>query len=219
MRRSAKPFSAGRWCAASLIFVLAIAASAGCSVSGKKAAYEGYDRDAWQKPDEVIEMLSIAPGSAIADLGSGSGYFTGRLARATGSDGTVYAVDVDEEMNAYLAERMREEGVDNVEIITAAPDDAGLPTGAIDLVFTSNTFHHLPEPQSYFARLREALAPGARVAVLEYSGETGGFFVKWFGHSTEPDEIRRAMEAAGYRLASDRTLERQSLLIFRPAGG
>jgi arsenite methyltransferase len=189
---------------------------AGCTVSQKQAAYEGGSRDEWQKPDEVVAMLNIAPGSTVADLGSGSGYFTARLARATGGDGKVYAVDVDAEMNEFLAERLRKEGVANVEIITAEADDAKLPPGAIDLLFTSNTYHHLPDPAVYFRHLKKALAPGGRVAILEYSDETGGLFVEWFGHSTGRAQIEKSLQEAGYRLESDADLSRQSFLVFAP---
>lgn len=203
----------GLWAAG--IFAL-IAMLAGCTVSQKQAAYEGGDRDEWQKPDEVIAMLDIAPGSTLADLGSGSGYFTARLAQATGAAGKVYAVDVDAEMNEFLAERLRKEGVTNVEIITAEAEDAKLPGGAIDMLFTSNTYHHLPDPVVYFAHLKKALAPRGRIAILEYSDQTGGFFVEWFGHSTGRAQIEKSLQEAGYRLDRAADLSRQSFLIFSP---
>ncbi len=57
----------------------------------KQWAYEGNVRDEWQHPEQVIKALKIRPGDHIADLGSGSGYFTFRLADAAGSTGKVYA--------------------------------------------------------------------------------------------------------------------------------
>ncbi|MBX3330930.1 MAG: methyltransferase domain-containing protein, partial [Nitrospira sp.] len=53
-------------------------------------------RDVWQKPQGVVEKLSIARGSRVADLGAGEGYFTWHLAKAVGARGTVYAVDIEE---------------------------------------------------------------------------------------------------------------------------
>jgi len=70
----------------------------------KKWAYEGFNRDEWQKPEEVIKALSIQPGDHVADLGSGSGYFTFRLADAVGPTGKVYAVDIDKDMNCSFCE-------------------------------------------------------------------------------------------------------------------
>jgi len=68
---------------------------AGCA----KLAYQHMNdpsRDAWQKPKEVIEKLAIAPGSRVADIGAGGGYFTWYLAEAVGAEGAVYAVEIDE---------------------------------------------------------------------------------------------------------------------------
>ena len=73
---------------------LLILAFAGCTTL-KRYAYEGFNRDKWQKPEEVIRALRIQPGQVVADLGSGSGYFTFRLARAVDPGGKVYAVDVE----------------------------------------------------------------------------------------------------------------------------
>ncbi len=191
-------------------------AIAGCSAAAKKAAYEPEDRDTWQKPAEVISLLDITPGSTLVDLGSGGGYFTGRLGRATGPAGKVFAVDVDPTMNALLGTRLAEEDIRNVTIVTADPNHAGLAPNSIDLVFVSNTYHHLPDPVRYFARLLAALRPGGRVAILEYHPDANTF-VRLFRHGTAAVRIRDEMSAAGYMLLREKSLERQDLLIFRPA--
>ena len=49
---------------------------------------EGPDRDVWQRPDQIMDALNIAEGSVVADLGAGSGWFTIRLARRVGPNGT-----------------------------------------------------------------------------------------------------------------------------------
>lgn len=194
-----------------------LAALAGCS-SLKRFAYEGFGRDEWQQPARVVEALEIEPGDRVADLGAGGGYFTFRLADAVGPEGVVYAVDVDPDMTALLRERAADEGYANVRVVDAAPDDPRLPAGAVDLVFTSNTYHHIPDRVAYFARLEEVLAPGGRVAIVELRDE--GFFAGLFGHATNEEKIRREMEAAGYRLTAQHDfLERQSFLIFAPASG
>ncbi len=191
-------------------------AIAGCSAAAKKAAYEPEDRDAWQHPAEVISLLDITPGSTLVDLGSGGGYFTGRLARATGPAGKVFAVDVDPAMNALLGKRLDEEGIRNVAIVTADPDDPGIAANSVDLVFVSNTYHHLPDPVRYFARLTGALRPGGRIAILEYHLDASPF-VRLFRHGTDAARIRDELSAAGYTLLREDSLERQQLLIFRPA--
>ncbi|HSF04702.1 MAG TPA: class I SAM-dependent methyltransferase [Methylomirabilota bacterium] len=123
-------------------------------------------RDAWQKPDDVIRALALAPNAVVADIGSGTGYFAVRLARAA-PQGHVYGVDTEPDMVRYLAERSRREGLANLTPVAAAPDDPRLPR-AVDLVLTVNTYHHIAERPAYFSRLRQALRPGGRLAIIDF---------------------------------------------------
>ena len=201
-----------RVASATLVLVLL----AGCTTI-RRCSYEGFGRDERQQPERVIEALGITPGTRIADLGSGSGYFTFRLADATGPTGKVYAVDVDEAMQEYLAGIVRERGVENVEIVIATPDDAGLPEGEIDLLFTSNTYHHIEDPVSYFTRARRHLGAEGRIAIIDYH-EDAGWFQSTFGHAIDGDVIEEHMTEAGYELVAEPGfLEQQNFLIFAPA--
>src|SRR6266496_1223846 len=75
--------------------------------------FDDPERDAWQKPHEVIEALALAPDAVVADIGSGTGYFAVRLARFV-PKGRVYGVDTEPGMVKYLAERARREGLANL---------------------------------------------------------------------------------------------------------
>jgi ubiquinone/menaquinone biosynthesis C-methylase UbiE len=187
----------------------------GCG-SWKRCSYEGWNRDAWQQPERVIASLGVQPGDRVADLGAGSGYFTIHLARAVGPGGRVYAVDVDEEMNDYLRQRVKLAGLENVEVILGEFEDPLLPDGEIDLLFTSNTYHHIRERPTYFRKVQTDLTPDGRVAIVDYNGEKG-WFVRLAKHYTRKEEIVSEMREAGYRLEQDLDVsDRQSFLIFSP---
>lgn len=196
---------------ASLLVVAAVGVP-GCAAL-KRCAYEGFGRDDWQRPGQVIAALGLEPGDRVADLGAGGGYFTFRLAEAVGPSGRVYAVDVDPDMVDHLRDRAEAEGVRNLEVVLASPDDPKLPDGQIDLVFTSNTYHHIGDRVDYFRRLRTDLSPRGRVAILELDDST--WFPRTMGHFTGKEEIAREMGQAGYRLERELDLvERQSFSIF-----
>lgn len=198
---------------AALVTLVSVTALAGCS-GFKRFAYEGFDRDEWQQPERVLETLAIAPGMVVADVGAGGGYFSFKLADAVGEGGRVYAVDVDEDMLEYLRERAAEDGYSQVEVLRGDFGDPLLPDGGIDLVFTSNTYHHLEDPVAYFRTVRADLAPGGRVAILDL--REGPFFAR--DHFTDPDEITRGMEEAGYqRVERHEFIEKQSFQVFRGA--
>ncbi len=195
---------------------LALVACAGCS-DWKRFAYEGWGRDDWQQPQRVVTALGLEPGDRVADLGAGGGYFTFRLADAVGPTGVVYAVDVDEGMIDYLTQRARDEGRTNVEVILGEYHDPLLPDGTIDLLFTSNTYHHLEDRVAYFAKVLDDLGPDGRVAIIELNDRS--WFPRWLGHHTPLETIVQEMTDAGYQL--DRSydfLERQHFAIFRIDG-
>jgi ubiquinone/menaquinone biosynthesis C-methylase UbiE len=187
---------------------------AGCA-GLKQCAYEGLSRDQWQQRDRVIQSLEIRPGERVADLGSGSGYFVFALAKAVGPDGVVYAVDVDQEMNDLVAERAKTEGAGNVQVILARPDDPVLPANGVDLIFTSNTYHHIKNRVSYLTNLRKYIRPKGRIAIIEFDRRS--WFAGLWKHYTPKEFIKREMEQAGYRLLREFDfLDRQSFLIFAP---
>jgi len=98
---------------------------------------EAPDREAWQKPDQVMDSLQIAEGSVAADLGAGGGWFTIRLARRVGPNGLVYAEDIQRLMIEAIQRRVQREGLTNVRTQLGTKDDPGLPAGAIDAGITT----------------------------------------------------------------------------------
>lgn len=174
-------------------------------------------RDVWQKPQGVVEKLSIARGSRVADLGAGGGYFTWHLAKAVGPRGTVYAVDIEERAINMIFKEMVARGTPNVRPVLAEPHDPRLPE-PVDLVFTCNAYHQIKNRVSYFRSLASSLRPGGRVAILDFYPR--GFFSGLFDHKVEKEEVRREMEDAGYLLVADYDLiDRQHFQIFAKAEG
>ncbi len=200
-----------------LLLSAALLLAAGCGTL-RRCGYEGTGRDSYQQPERVVESLAILPGSRVADLGAGGGYFTWGLAEAVGETGEVYAIDVDPDMTSHIAEEGREKGFANVQPILAEFDDPLIPEGGVDLIFTCNTYHHLQNREEYFRRAAKYLRPGGRLAVIEHKKH--GWVQRIFPHYTDPELIRSELEAAGYRrVEAFDYLERQSFQVFEPAGG
>ena len=175
------------------------------------------ERDRYQKPSEVIEALRLKPGMAVADLGSGSGYFTRRFVEAVTETGMVYAVDVEPEMLAYAKESVIHMHIAyTAEFILAQPDNPKLPFESVDLLFVCNTIHHLENRAKYFSDLKSSLKPGARITIIDFypderSGDLG--FPKH--HLVARDTIVQEMAAAGYQLVREHSfLPKQYFLEF-----
>jgi arsenite methyltransferase len=202
-----------KWYWPAAVAVVAVLVGADCTAC-KRFAYSGFGRDGWQHPAQVVAALNISPGDRVADLGSGGGYFTFRLADAVGPEGSVWAVDLDTALLAYVSEQATLRGQTWITAIEARPDDPLLPEGQVDLIFTCNTYHHLADRTGYFANARRYLEPTGRVAIVEFNGE--GWFGSLFSHFTPGEDIKREMAAAGYELEAEHDfLGRQSFLVFR----
>jgi len=118
-------------------------------------------------PEAVIRALGIAPTAVVADLGVGPGVLALPLARHL-SDGIVYAVDVEPRQLDALRERLRSEGIHNVVPVLASYSDPHLPPHGVDWIFVVDTYHHLEDRVVYLRGLRQDLAAGGRLVILEY---------------------------------------------------
>ncbi len=171
-------------------------------------------RKKWQKPEAVVRALGLRRGQVIAEIGSGPGYFTPRLARAVGRAGHVYAVDPEGAVLDVLRKRLKQAGVRNVTPVLGRADDPLLPAGRCDLAVIINVYHHMHGGPAFLRRLAARLAPGARVVNVDWN-ETSEF---------GPPPKRRVPRArflrdarrAGLRLVGERTfLPHQYFLELR----
>jgi ubiquinone/menaquinone biosynthesis C-methylase UbiE len=134
-------------------------------------AFDDPERDASQKPDEVIARLGLEPGSVVVDLGSGTGYFVPRLSRAVGPSGKVLALDVEPNMVEHVRERARKAGLANVESRKVPYDDPELAPASVDRVLIVNTWHHIDRRVEYARKLARALKPNGELWIVDFTLE------------------------------------------------
>ena len=131
------------------------------------ARFDAPEREAWQRPDEVVALLNIAPHMTIADIGAGTGYFLSRLSAAA-SEGRVLALDVEPAMVEHMRTRAAAESLQNVEAREITPSDPALPAGATDRVLIVNTWHHIGAREEYAATLRDALTDMGELMIVDF---------------------------------------------------
>ena len=181
-------------------------------------AFDDPARDAWQKPHEVIMALKLARDAIVADIGAGTGYFALRLAHAVPA-GHVYGTDTEAEMVAYLDQRAKKAGVQNVSAVRARSGTAGA-TGLsekVDLALLVNVYHHIDDRVAYFSNLREQIKPGGRIAIIDFHARSPvGPPVR---ERLSADQVRDEMRAAGFRVIEEPGfLPNQYFLIFGATG-
>ena len=181
-------------------------------------------RDAWQKPHEVIMALKLAPDAIVADIGAGTGYFALRLAHALPA-GRVYGTDTEAQMVAYLDQRAKQAGVQNIIAVRASSATGGTAGTAgatglsekVDLALLVNVYHHIDDRVAYFGKLREQLKPGGRIAIIDFHARSPvGPPVR---ERLSAAQVRDEMRAAGFRVIEEPGfLPHQYFLIFGAGG-
>jgi len=149
-------------------------------------------RDRHGEAELVMNRLGVRAGLRVADLGAGDGYYTVRLTRRLGPSAVVYAEDVQAEYLERLRARLARDGIPGVTLVHGTPGDPKLPEASLDLAILSHMYHEIENPYEFLFRLRPALAPGARVAIIDLDKPTRE-------HGTPPALLRCELAAVGYR--------------------
>ena len=92
-------------------------------------------------PQNNIEQFGLSEGMIVADLGSGSGFYTVAAAQAVGGSGRVYAIDVQKNMLEHVKNLVNERKIMNVEIVWADIEKVGgtkLKGFSVDAVIISS---------------------------------------------------------------------------------
>jgi predicted methyltransferase len=176
------------------------------------------ERDRWQKPDEVLAALDLKKGDVVADIGAGMGYFTTLFAQAVGPRGKVYAVDIAAQVLEYLKKEARKQNLNNIQIVVSRKDDPLLPAGSVHLAFFSDTIHEIAGRVDFYRKVRRALKPNGRMAVIDWipatekRGETRN---ESWGQVSRDVTVREA-EEAGFRLVKEpKFLAEEYFLVFQ----
>src|SRR5262249_322558 len=124
-----------------------------------------------ERPDLVLQALALRPGQTVAEIGCGTGYYSRRLARAVAPGGRGYAADIQPGMIDLLKENAARRGIESIAPIVGTETDPRLPAGGMDWIFLADVYHEFQRPRPKLAAIRRSLAPGGRVALLEFRKE------------------------------------------------
>ena len=174
---------------------------------------EASDRDEWQQPGKIMDILRIGEASVVADLGAGSGWFTIRLANRVGPNGRVYAEDVQKPMIQAIKVRVDRLGLKNVETIFGTDVDPRLPR-PVDAVLMVDAYHEAEKPVALLTNVAKSLKPEGRIGIVDFKKDGGGPGPA-MEERVDPEAVIRDVQAAGLVLRSRETfLKYQYMLVF-----
>lgn len=173
------------------------------------------EREREERTDLLLDLLPIAPGDTVADIGAGTGYFALPIATRVGDEGRVLAVDIQPEMLAIVTRRAQEAGTGNITPILATEADPRLPAGAVDVVLMVDAYHEFSHPREVMEQVVTALSPRGRVVLVEYRGEDPKVPIKPL-HKMTVAQAEREMAAVGLALETVKdALPMQHVMVFR----
>src|SRR5579862_8622103 len=152
------------------------------------------ERGIEQKIPQVIEKLRLKPGDIVADIGSGSGSFSIPMAKAIAPNGILYAVDIDQKMLDYVADRAKKESVSNLRTVLGEYDDPKLPVKDVDVAFFHRVLHMIEHRQLYLNDTAKYLKPDGRVVVIDKNPEDSRDSWMWLNQS----DVDSWMAAIGF---------------------
>lgn len=177
-------------------------------------------REQEEKPEVVIQAMNLKEGDVVAEIGTGSGFFARRLARAVGPTGKVYGNDIQPEMLEKLKELATKEGIANIVPVLGTETDPNLPKGEIDWIILVDVYHEFQQPEPMLAKIREALKPNGRVALIEYRAEGESASHISPPHRMSVEQVLSEWEPAGFTLMETvETLPSQHLFLFTTRRG
>jgi ubiquinone/menaquinone biosynthesis C-methylase UbiE len=161
---------------------------------------------------DLVGVLKLKPGDSVADIGAGTGVFIPLLSQAVGPTGRVYAQDIFPDFLERIRDKVTKEKLGNVTLVLGSETSPMLPAGQLAVAVTIDAYHHFDHPREMLAGIREALAPGGRLAIVDFHKHAG----PGPGHiRKDRAEVVKEVEANGFRLESDKALnDSQYTLIF-----
>jgi SAM-dependent methyltransferase len=129
-------------------------------------------------------LIDLRPGDTVLDLGSGGGIDVLLSARRVGPEGTVYGLDMTDDMLALARENQRKAGVQNVEFLKGEIEHIPLPDQSVDVIISNCVINLSADKDRVLAEAFRVLRPGGRFAVSDV-----------VSRGEVPEDIRRSVEA------------------------
>ncbi len=160
--------------------------------TGDLNIFEEPNRDKLLQIDRVMDTLRLRPGSTVADIGAGGGWFSVRAARRVGVTGHVLAEDINSHAIDTIRERAGREHLPQITPVLGTPDDPKLPPDSLDATVMLRVYHEVAHTALLLQVVHSALKPGGRLGIIDHPGNGAD-------HGIDADVVRREVERAGFQ--------------------
>ena len=163
---------------------------------GDLSIFEDANRAKNLQIDRVMDILKIAEGKSVADIGAGSGWFTVRAAKRVGDKGKVFAVEINEDAIKYIKDRAEKENFSNIQTVLGTEDNPKLADKSVDAALILKTYHEIAQPVKVMQNLRKSLRQDALIGIIDRNGSGDD-------HGIGKEKVIEELKRAGFILKDD----------------
>jgi len=175
--------------------------------AAQNRGFTSENRETFANRMEIAQAVGLAPGMTVADVGAGTGIYEPIFSKVVGATGKVYAVDISAPLLAFIEKSMKEAGITNVTTVQGTDTSINLPANSVDVVFTSDVYHHFEYPAVILADIRSALKDGGSFIVVDYDRVPGVTPPSMLQHvRTDKKTVIAEVTAAGFQPPEEVTI-------------
>ena len=177
--------------------------------------FEREGREVFNQRHAVVKELKLRPGSDVADIGAGTGFYSLLFAKVVGSTGNVFAVDITDDFIFNINRRAKEQNLNNIYAVLSKQKDILLAPQSIDLAFVCATYHHFEYPQTILASINRALRPGGKLVIIDFRKQAE-FSSEWVMSHVRSDKkaVIKQIEQAGFKFKSESELLKSNYFLW-----
>jgi ubiquinone/menaquinone biosynthesis C-methylase UbiE len=168
---------------------------------------------------QIFEAIGVRDGSVVCEMGAGDGELSLAAARIVGPSGRVYASELGDDRLKTLRAKLAGHDLAQVTVVEGDAHRTNFPEGGCDALFMRNVYHHFGSPGAMNASIAEALRPGARLAIVDFTPPPGGEAAcpadrgKDGMHGITLETLSRELKDAGFEIVSTAAVNRAIMVV------
>lgn len=175
--------------------------------------FENVTREIYNQRSAIIKALELKPGMDVADIGSGTGFYTFLMAKEVAPNGDIYAVDINKAFLKHIEQKAKEQGIKQMHTVLCSKKSVGLPSNSVDLAFVCDTYHYLEYPQSTLVSINKALRKNGKLVIIDIDrrpDKSSEWVMK--NVRTGKKEFIAEIEAAGFKKVKDENFLKENFM-------
>lgn len=191
---------------------------------GEYLTYNNPYRERWEKSSKIVEFLNIKPGTRVADVGSGPGYYTFLFSNLVGPEGRVFAVDTVQDHLNYVSEVAKKRSINNIQPILSRENNTELAADSTDIAFICSLYHAIYissmnyVQEGFVESIKRALTKDGRLVIVDNSVLDGPEDRPYYGPGIARELIITQLKHYGFELVdSAQFVPQRYVLVFKKA--